>query len=256
MENDENKFGLKKTYKTNLKDAAWLIYAFLKKPKLYTIASHEAIGGTINKNIFYNGGSLIYNGGSLIYYGSMGWYCRNVEGGNYPKFFLALEDGEYNPDDVPKIPNSDILFYPKHTFTFNKKEFSETDVFDMLRNDQFALEGDSEIPKNQVIKFLGNKPLDPSRKKFNQYNCSFFENRNVLNPDVSDFLNIPNMVAIRYYFGFDDSDISHIQSNRIRIILIGVDKDGKNIAPENNLTVESNFLLQNSWPPPPPKRDT
>jgi hypothetical protein len=247
MEKEKKEFGLEKSYKIPLETAAKLIYAFLNQPILYKIASKEAIGGTINKNVFNQGGGLIY-------YGSMGWYCRNLNGGEYPKFFLAFEDGEYDPENVPKKPKNKELYYPKHTFTFDKEVFTETDVFNMLINDQFPLQGECKIQKNQVLKFLENKPLDHFGKKFNKYNCSFFENNKVQDEDVSDFLKIKDMEAIRYYFGYYEGDLPHSLSNRIRIILIAVDKTGKNIAPENILTIDSNFLLQNSWPPPPPIR--
>lgn len=246
MEKGKKELGLEKSYKIPLERAAKLIYAFLNQPILYKIASKEAIGGTINKNVFDQGGGLIY-------YGSMGWYCRNLNGGDFPKFFLAFEDGEYDPENVPEEPDNEKLYYPKHTFTFNKTVFSETDVFEMLKKDQFPLVGEDEISKNKVIEFAKNKPIDHFNRQFNKYSCSFFENLKVDKNDVSDFLKIKEMVAIRYYFGYDDSDLSHSLSNRIRIILIAVDKTGKNIAPENNLTIDSIFLLQNSWPPPPPK---
>ena len=105
MPNNKTNF-LESTYKVSLDQAAWFVYAFLRQPELYRIATQEAIGGTIRKN------SLKEDAG-MVYLGSMGWFCRNVErpgkpeNPDFPKLFMAFEDAQYNIHDVPHMPAGD-----------------------------------------------------------------------------------------------------------------------------------------------------
>lgn len=233
-----------KSNKISLDEAVFLIYSFLKEDNLYKIAIQEAIGGTVYK-------SAIKNDAGLIYVGTMGWYCRNLDGlKKYPKLFMAFEDSTYDVGNVPLEPSSGSLFYPAKTFKYCKK-VNESDVLEMLKTDCFKLENDLTIPKSDLLKLINKLPSDSSTDLYNKYQCSFFENGGITNDDMEKFLETPNLVAVRYYFGYDPS-YSHSRSNRIRIILIGVDSSGKNIIPEGDITTITSQIVQNSWPPPPP----
>lgn len=249
MEQEKNKFGIKDHYKISLKDTVWLIYAFLKQKPLQEIARNEAIGGTIGKD-FFDGNKIV------DYIGTMGWFCRNQENENFPKFFLAFETGNYNPLNVPRVPQSDNLNFPNHTFVFESQyEVTEAGIYSMLENLQFKWKNDGQITKKEVKSFVKSKPRDIRGKKYNNYRCNFFENSATVLNDIDEFLKNEEIEAIRYFYGYDDRDLNHYNSNRIRVILMGVDKDGKNILPVDTVK-ETYSLLQNSWPPPPPKRDT
>jgi hypothetical protein len=232
-----------RSFQISLEHAAWLIYAFLRQPDLNKIATNEAIGGTIDKTIF--------TPPQLSYKGGMAWYCRNYKNDPaFPSFFIAIEDGEYDIGNVPVTPKSSKLVYSNATFAYTRK-VDEANVMDMLRTDKRALVPDGQINSIDVTRFLYGLPNDPVGRPYNFYPCSFFENR--VNYEVSQFVSAnPDIVAVRYYFGYDDSDKSYFTSNRIRIILIGVNANGENILPMIAQSQASTEMLQNSWPPPPP----
>ncbi len=239
-----------KSFKVSFDKAAWLIYAFLKQPELGKMALEEAIGGTVTSDVF----NPIRIGD---YYGTMGWMCRNNGNEKFPKFFLALEDGKYNIGNVPGSPQSETLACPNHTFKY-EREVNEANVVEMLKQDTHGLDKtkienlkDDKIDWKSVVSFIYKIPSDPIGNLYNWYPCSFFENRGKVNNDITDFMGDDRIRAVRYYFGYDDSDKSYFDSNRIRIILIGVDENGKNIIPEDR-KVATSSLLESSWPPPPP----
>jgi hypothetical protein len=234
------------SYQISLEKATWLVYAFLRQTELGRMAINEAIGGTITKKVF--------EPERLIYKGSMGWYCRNSEANDYPPFFLALEDSEYDPEEVLDVPKSADLIYPMETFKYTRP-IRESEVMSMLTTDKRPLHNPVEntIPRSHVMGMLNKMPNDPVSWPYNNYYCSFFENR--VNNEVQLFLKShPDLRAVRYYFGYDDSEDVYFYSNRIRLILIGVNGSGENLPPPSSVPMHMNSssLLQNSWPPPPP----
>lgn len=235
---------LNTSFKISLDEAAYLILSFLREPTLYELAINEAIGGTVSRDAIKNEHGAVYNG-------SMGWYCRNDDGiKEFPKLFMAFEDGSYDVAKVPKLPTSTKLKYPGHTFTYNGK-VNEEEVINMLKTDCFPLVDDLEIDKDDLLNFINKFPNDSHIKPYNKYPCSFFENRGKVTLDMRDFLEPSNLKAVRYYFGYDSS-YSHAKSNRIRVIFVGVDSDGNNIIGSDERMTVTSRLVQNSWPPPPP----
>ena len=235
---------LKSSFKISLDEAAYLILSFLREPKLNNLAVNEAIGGTVSKG-------AIKNEAGFLYLGTMGWFCRkDSNAGEFPKLFMAFEDGSYEIAKVPEEPVSATLKCPASTFTY-KKGVNEEDVLWMLRNDSYPLEPDLDIPKSVMMNLTGKLPKDDHGVPYNKFACSFFENRGELNKDMQEFLDTPNLEGVRYYFGYDTS-YSHARSNRIRVIFVGVDASGKNIIPGGDITAVSAQIVQNSWPPPPP----
>lgn len=241
---DEIQSFLSKSFKISLDEAAHLILAFLREPTLGDLAFRSAIGGTVLKSAVKKEAGMIYNG-------SMAWYCRNLVGPGYlPELFLAFEDGSYEVAKVPNSPNSEKLIYTGRPFTY-KREINGDEVIDMLKNDQIPLVEDLEIDKADVLNSINKLPSDIYGDPYNNFPCSFFENRGIVNRDMDDFFSQGELVAVRYYFGYDTS-YSHKKSNRIRVIFVGVDNDGKNIVGSEDPTIATSRLLQNSWPPPPP----
>ena len=234
---------LNKSYRISLEEAANLILAFLSERDLIDLARNEAIGGTVSESAI--------RGLGLEYFGCMGWYCRD-NSGRFPKFFMAFEDGSYKVGDVASEPRSKTLFYPASTFTYSGSIDYES-VVDMLLSQpmQLSIPPDKEIEKEVVSILLDKLPADENDVPYNKFRCSFFENRGVVNKDVTDFLGYTGLKAVRYYFGYDASD-SHKESNRIRVIMVGVDSEGKNIITAEAPTTITPRILQNSWPPPPP----
>ncbi|MBN7813106.1 hypothetical protein J0A68_19280 [Algoriphagus sp. H41] len=234
---------LNKSYRISLEEAAKLILAFLNERNLIDLARNEAIGGTVSE--------AAIRGVGLEYFGCMGWYCRD-NSGRFPKLFMAFEDGSYKVGDVASEPRATTLFYPASTFTYSGR-IDYDSVVDMLLSQQMPLSipPDKEIDKDDVSFLLHNFPTDENEVPYNKFRCSFFENRGFVNRDVMDFLGYTGLKAVRYYFGYDESD-SHKESNRIRIVLVGVDDEGKNIITAEAPTTNTPRILQNSWPPPPP----
>jgi hypothetical protein len=245
---EENKYGIKPHYKISYNDAVKLIEGFINQPNLLEIGKNQAIGGTVGKE-------AIKKSNAINYKGCMAWYCSHTQNlSDFPKFFLAFEDGQYNPENVPDNPSSDSLFYPLDTIKYDFEKVSKNNVELMLNSEKTPWKSDGKIDKKTVEDLIKNIPSDMNGNLYNRYKCSFFENQRVLNMDIEKFLSNPELDAVRYYFGYDEGD-DYKKSNRIRIILIGVDKEGKNILPENK-EEETYFILQNSWPPPPPKIQT
>ena len=231
------------SYKISLDDAADLILAFIKEPGLSNLAHAEAIGGTVSKEAV--------RGLDLIYKGYMSWYCRNPEGGNFPKLFMAFEDGEYEIANVPENPRLINLAYSGSTFVYENQPTIQS-VKQMLLTDSRPLKEDKKISNQEVSRLINNMPKDGAGINYNEYPCSFFENRGVLNNDMDDLLT-EKVVAVRYYFGYDN-DPKYKDSNRIRIIMIGVDENGKNILTGESPAIATSEIVQNSWPPPPPPK--
>ncbi|OOG73812.1 hypothetical protein [Algoriphagus sp. A40] len=242
--NDETQTILSKSFKISLDEAAHLILSFLREPRLGDLAFSAAIGGTVLKSAIKKEAGMIYNG-------SMAWYCRNLVGPGYlPELFLAFEDGSYEVAKVPRAPTSEKLIYTGRPFTY-KREITMSEVLDMLKHDEIPLVADLEINKADVMNCINRLPSDDFGDPYNKFPCSFFENRGVVNRDMDDFLSNGALKAVRYYFGYDTS-YSHTKSNRIRVIFVGVDQDGRNIVGADNQTMVTSRLVQNSWPPPPP----
>src|SRR5438552_6091053 len=96
---------IKGSFKISMDYATWLVYAFLRQTALNKIATEEAIGGTVSASVFRKGPE------KSTKYGRTGWFCRNTSNPNYPKFFLAFENGEYELGNVPNTPKSQNLVY-------------------------------------------------------------------------------------------------------------------------------------------------
>ena len=235
---------MKKDFKISLQEAAWYVYSFLRNPELGRLAKEEALGGTITK-------AGLLRALPLKFKGAMGWFCRNMKKDpRFPPLFIAFEKGEYDIGQVPPVPKTDPLIYPIETFTFSS-DLSEENVRNMIFNDQRSFtDPDGEIYQVDLLDFINRLPIDPMGQPYNRYACSFFETE--IDSDLRNFLSTPGLAAVRYYFGYNDSDIYHNLSNRIRVIFIGVDAQGKNIPPAGAIDVPTFSMLQNSWPPPPP----
>ncbi|GAB3219619.1 hypothetical protein J0A67_04795 [Algoriphagus aestuariicola] len=229
------------SYTISLNKAANLVLAFLKEPALKELAVTEAIGGTVSKDAIKK-----Y---ALVFKGSMGWYCRNLTGDTaFPKLFMAFEDGEYEVAKVPSSPKKEELTCPENTFVFERGH-DLASVKEMLLTDVHAPVVDKSITRAEVNQFTNLMPLDSAKKKYNVFPCSFFENR--VNQDMDAFFADPNVHGVRYYFGYDNSP-TYQESNRIRVIFVGVDEAGRNILSVDDPDTKTAQLLQNSWPPPPP----
>jgi len=240
-----------RSYKISFDQAVDLIFAFLSEFELYNMATNEAIGGVLHKSSLATT-SLETMKKSDIYYGCMSWFCRNTDiNNNFPAFFLAFEEGEYDIEKVPNVPKNEKLVYSSHSILYKQNSVSKREVSDFLKNG-LSISPDPEkvLDKSDCVRMLSQVALDKSGKPYNKYYCSFFENKGFTSYEFSDLLNDPQTEYIAYLFGYDDSTQFYKDTNRVRVILMGLTANGKPVALQESLN-NSSSILQHSWPPPP-----
>jgi hypothetical protein len=239
-------------YRITFDEAVKLVSNFVKElnPKQNKIP----LGGTIEKDSLY-GKTKTLKFSRTLFKGNMAWMCWNEPSiGNYPKFFLAFEENDSYLDgaEVP-FPDMTELMMPSNIFGYNNEIITDliSDHFIDIHTTSYRdalIDRDSEV-LDLVQNFKDNGPKDQNKQPYNKYPYGFFKNST---NDIVDFLRQPDIAFVRYYFGFDDTTQYHKETNRIRIILIGVDKDGKNITPTGARATRTDVvMLQKSWPPPP-----
>jgi hypothetical protein len=245
----DKKFELEDSYKISPKDAAWLVYNFMKQPELCKIGSNEAIGGIIEKSTLMDSNKP----GFRPFKGTMAWFCRNDDPSlEFPKCFMAFEQGEYRPERVPQRPKNEHLMYSDKIIRYNKPQITENDVLDLLLESGPVPNSQDKVISRELVRKLSTKlGKDPIGHNFNRYFCSFFENEGVISKEVSNLAQNDDVEYIKYFFGYDNSHKKYFDSNRIRLILLGYNSNGL-LFKDKNLADESDLILQNSWPPPPP----
>ena len=246
---------MEESYRINLDDAVKLIQAFVTDPSLGKIARNDALGATINPgSIFGLQESIGFVKSNFVelYNGHMAWFCSNDFGLNeYPKLFLAYEQNDsYQKGDEVAFPDMRKLKCPSEVFIIpqnvpNLDQWLADHTIDPRRlPNQYV---DKVIDRSMVMQFASNFKQSNLFGGFNKFSFSFFENEKSM--DVNAFLKTPGLTYIRYYFGYDNAQ-KYDTSNHIRIILIAVDINGKNIV--TNKRDSDVVMLQHSWPPPPP----
>lgn len=240
-----------KSFAITFDEAVNYIHSFLSEFNLSQIGTNQGIGGIIAK------ASLEQKEKGLTFYGKMAWFCKNENTENgLPKYFLAFEEGEYNNRAVPESPQNDRLVCSDYGMVFNRNQISKIEVERFLS--QFTISTapiEKWITKDECTRMLTDFGQDKSGNPYNRFYCSFFENSGFVSDEFSHFLKNPEMTYVAYLFGYDDSKEIYIQSNRIRIILMGLSSDGKPLALRQEFLNEPT-ILQHSWPPPPPNTET
>lgn len=217
------------SYLITFTEAENLISNFVNHATLGPIAQKNSLGGTIDKNSFQ---TQVSNPGFET--GKMAWYCWNEDGSApYHSFFLSFEQfNNFTSSPYPGEPEHASLQAPKKIFKYSAGQ----SINDLLKNHQEVLANpiNQGISKGDVqlhIKdFNLDFPKDSSGNAFNQEPFGFINSDDPGGGEKSDwelFLSQPGLVAIRYYFGLDES----LSVNKIRIICIGVDTNGENMIP-------------------------
>lgn len=240
-----------KPHRISFDEAVKLIHDFLQQPTLRGLATRTSIGGIIHKESLHQQKSL------AEFYGKMFWFCENPKTeSKFPKIFLAFEDGAYDTSNVPSEPLNERLTYSKNIIQYNEGSFDEAAVREFLtKGFGRPTYHDEEISKADCASMLSHVANDETGKPYNRYFCSFFEYSGFLSDDYSRLISHPEVAYVAYLFGFDDSSKEYIESNRVRLILAGLDSAGVPIAQQTRgLNDDSGTMLQHTWPPPPPIR--
>jgi len=208
-------------------DAVTLVSNFVNNAVLGQIATDKALGGTIDKNSFQN--QVPVQGFES---GKMAWFCwdENNEPAHHP-FFLAFEQfDKFTDNPFPDEPEHDNLQIAAEQFTYSQGQ----DVAKMLQTQSQSLANpiNKDISKSDAIPFINyfgtSFPASSSNTPFNQESFCFINSEIPQGEEKSEweeFVTQPDLVAIRYYFGLDESSTV----NKIRIIYIGVDANGRNM---------------------------
>lgn len=189
------------------------------------------------------------------------WICFD-DNSTDRKLFLAVEDSDKSwprtmkPSEVPLTPQSETLLIPSSTFQISK--IKPTDIEDFIRNATHKSTSDT-INAKEVRKYAWAfaARFGENTSNYCEYPLAYFENYDPVDKVcyIDDFLKqggTPNAIKyIKYFFGLDNTD--KYGGNRIRVILAPADKDGKFIEKvPGTMPAVDTFLLQHSWPPPPP----
>ena len=243
-------------YQIELEEAESLIQEFCTNTITKNIAKYVALGATLTpdgiKGIKANEEKL--DSLRKDYKGILAWMCGNT---NHNKellnFFLSFEiTNNYQSDRRLDTPDNDQLIRPSYEsiFTYESKSFK-----DFLKDHKPCKRDDETINKRSVevksdgflnSKLFENLGLDNELNKPERY-YAFFEEEDC--PDVKKFFSqveTSEMKYVRYYFGY--SKKPEDKHGNIRVILIGVDKCGKNLLPGENKLENDPIILQRSWP--------
>jgi hypothetical protein len=231
--------GVKETYRINLGEATKLIKSYLKQPLLPN-KKQQTVGGILPTSTFKLGDDTPGKKAGILL-----WFCYDGT-----KIFVALDKiDHYDENNTPKaqdiksdfLPISDALFYL-------------TDNDDVIKNDILGTPRTTEVSyksKEQIQKynemFLALK--DTAGRPYCNYGYSCFANNEPQH--YAAFLALSDNGFVRYYFGYDENEMSN---NRIRVILVACDKNGNKIKPKKQEQDPS--LVETSWPPPPSKKKT
>lgn len=247
LQNDANMMALmKRSHKFPFDSAAVLVSDMLAIPALNKMAGTFAAGGTFPAELFRvspdSSGIILWHGFDP---------ATN-------EIFLSLEQlKSYDVYNLPKRPTGKKLIRSSSTFkSAATKQFDRTSVETYLRNEVITDNRVEEIDNatlqkhmNSFDSLLSTMP-DSNGEKYNQYLFNFFhDNRD---GTFEKFLDQAGKNGyVRYYFGYDEKD----KPNRIRVILVAVDAQGRNVTSinTNGRTNDDGdgLTLQKSWPPPP-----
>ncbi len=249
-----------KTRNISLDSAGILISNFLNETSfLQGVAQTRAIGGTFIANQFDFNTSPNFTEGALM------WFCYNADDSNLPVFFLSTQKVP-NISTFPTFPlTTSPLITPKPGNVFTYKLSDGIDKASVIRYLKQSIKVPDPISSNvpldrtKAIHHIDefsqwqNRYSAPEGGAFCDLAFSFFKNEpitsghTVFPNGVTAFLNQKKSgvspVYVRYYFGYEPKEINGKLHNKIRIILIAADIDGK------NFVEPSSIILQKSVPP-------
>ncbi len=208
------------SYQITLAEAVDYLYNFNQNSDLLSIAQNTAFGGTFAAPTLPTDPDK----------GLMFWFnWIDTVGAN--QFFLAYQTYDDQGDGIRmELPVlSADLRIPDETFLYSPVGTSKTDI------ENFILNHDTKIPPQSTL--TSQASVQGQTQDFLDHFPSGTENRLNIRPhifysarstgsDFADLLSQSGAAGLRYYFGLEPK-MSFI--NQIRIILVAVDSNGKNI---------------------------
>ena len=249
------------TFKITLNRAVKLIEGYINEFELN--GTHpkvpDFLGGTIKPDgLDLNKFLLDEKTRQERFKGLVAWFCwEQTSLPQFANFFLAFDVHDYiTIKDPYEVPDKPILARPYEIFRYDRTR--DQDIMDVLKNHgsrssggyhETIKKGFDSSEKGTALYFIQNfrqnGPRDRDGKAYNGIPFGLFENK--YSKEIEQFLEQPKLANVRYYLGYDPIK----KGNNIRVILVGVDKEGRNLVPsdENILMENGNFIIQKSWPP-------
>lgn len=173
------------------------------------------------------------------------WFCLDSINN---EFFLALEPNvkKYNSLKMPDLPSTDLI-RPETVLSFTSQVGTPQELIDFFWTDYRKPSGEKPIANGDAASLI--KAFHGKWGKTAKYNFSFFADN--VKGDLKDCINRAKPDGyLRYYLGYEDSINGKKITQKLRVILMAVDKNGK---PQFKTTTDSSRdgMLQASWPPPP-----
>lgn len=185
--------------------------------------------------------------------GLMFWFCLDNSGEIKGKLYLAVEP-KYNFTFPKELADFEKVTWEPHLKTLPiAGQFFEETIFNTSEDQKYEFllsHTEEKFEKNgtkenvEVKKDSDIFKSDSLLGSFQKYPFAYFISEEDGKKYFENFFNSGNVTYIRYYIGFDEGS----RPNRLRLILVPVGEGGENIV---NISLQTDYLLQKSWPPPP-----
>jgi len=232
-------------------EAAVMISAFLNQPNLGEYAIDKTLGGIFERSVFELDDT---KAGALL------WFCFNQkEPGDRQWFLAASKAGGYTPAVTREA--SDDLWKPYDFFKYTGASKDTTDVLTFIESHQYGAPGKSPVlpqaeARMQVEDFMTTllPSFDPKPGQLMKYPFCFFGEMSA-DFQIKKLLDQPGAIGVRYYFGYENkNEYGYEINNKIRVILVAIDKYGKNIL-LGNKDGDGDIMIEKAFPPPPSSND-
>lgn len=224
--------------------AAKIMHVYLSKPEGRNLATNSQYGGEFPVDLFrpaINSSCSVADSCGIAL-----WFCIDP---NSNDFYLALERDTWNYqyDRLPTFPRSNVLYKPVGRFKIPPGGLITENAIKgyVLGHNRVPNEPLQAIDSAEVIR--GIKLFRSRFQNWSRYNFSFIAENN--RGDVADCITAAGPAGyLRYYIGFEDSVGGRVMPNKMRVILVSADRNGRNQAHGRK---SEDPILQSSWPPPP-----
>jgi hypothetical protein len=225
-------------------EAAKMISAFLNHPGLGPYGIDKNLGGIFDRFVFELDET---KAGSLL------WFCYNDKETPEKQLYLAASKvSGYTPNVTRQA--TDILWKPYDYFKYTGSSTSEAAVLEFIETHEYGTPGQSPMVPEAIVRarvndFMTNllPTFSPHPADLLEYSFSFFGEMSC-DFQIRQLLAQDGAIGVRYYLGYEAFDEGVEVNNKIRIILVAIDKFGRNILGAEN---DEEMMLQKSFPPPP-----